>query len=74
MQVVALIDFHDNAKDVDRKAGEEFVVSRQRFDEINAVAPKHGLTAIVGEVVRVETAAGKQTPESRAAKRSRKED
>lgn len=70
MQVVALVDFHDNEKDVDRKAGEEFVVSQKRFDEINSVAGNFGLKAIVGESVRTATAA-KQTPESRA-KRTRK--
>lgn len=70
MQVVALVDFHDNEKNVDRKAGEEFVVSQKRFDEINSVAENFGLKAIVGESVRTVTAA-KQTPESRA-KRTRK--
>ena len=61
MQVIALVDFHDNAKDVDRKRGEQFVVSQERFEEINSVAPNFGLDAIVGAVE-------KQSPESRAAK------
>ena len=68
MRAVVLVDFHDNKSKVDRKAGEEFVVSRERFEEINSIAPKHGLKEIVGEVVRTETAVGKQSPESRAAK------
>lgn len=70
MNVVALVDFHDNEKDVERLKGEEFAVTKERFEAINAVAPRHGLDAIVGEVVRTAEApkASKQTPESRAAK------
>jgi len=70
MYAVALVDFHDNAKDVDRKAGEEFIVSKERFDEINAAAEKFGLKAIVGETVRTATAA-KQTPEGRARRKAK---
>lgn len=62
MNVVALVDFHDNARDVDRKRGEQFVVSRERFDEINAIGAEKIGKPIVGEV------APKQDPESRAAK------
>ena len=70
MNVIALVNFHDNERGVDRKKGEEFVVTRERFEAINSVAPRHGLDAIVGEVVRTAEApkAAKQTPESRAAK------
>ena len=67
MRVIALVDFHDNAKDVERKRGEEFVVSRERFEEINRIGEEK-----IGEpLVRVsehEPAPAKETPESRAAK------
>ena len=62
MRVMTLVDFHDNAKDVDRRRGEEFVVSRERFDEINAVGQERIGRPIVGEVPE------KQAPEERAAK------
>ena len=62
MNVVTLVDFHDNSKDVDRKRGEQFVVTRERFEEINAVGMSAIGKPIVGEV---ET---KATPEQRAAK------
>jgi len=70
MNVVALVDFHDNLKDVDRKRGEEFVVTRERFDEINAVGEASWFNGpIVEEVSRDKAVqSGKQTPESRAAK------
>ena len=74
MNVVALVDFHDNLKGVDRKRGEEFVVSRERFDEINEAGYKSWFAgAFVEEVKREKLVqSGKQTPESRskaAAKR-----
>ena len=62
MRVITLVDFHDNAKDVDRRRGEEFVVSKERFDEINAVGQERIGRPIVGEVP------GRQAPEERAAK------
>lgn len=62
MNVVTLIDFHDNAKDVDRKRGEQFVVSRERFEEINRIGNEKIGRDLVGE------AAAKQAPEDRAAK------
>ena len=70
MNVVALVDFKDNEKNVQRLKGEEFTVTKERFEAINSVAPRHGLDAIVAEVVRTAEApkAAKQTPESRAAK------
>lgn len=62
MNVIVLEDFHDNLKGVDRKRGEQFVVSRERFDEINAVGQECIGRPIVGEVEE------KQAPEERAAK------
>ena len=67
MYVKALVDFHDNLKDVGRKAGEEFVVTKERFDEINAVGYARINGPIVEEIAREETPA-KETPESRAKK------
>lgn len=62
MNVVTLVDFHDNLKDVDRKRGEQFVVSRERFEEINSIGMAAIGSPIVGEI------AEKQAPEARAAK------
>ena len=50
MYVKALVDFHDNLKNVDRKRGEVFIATEERFAEINSVAPRHGLEAIVERV------------------------
>lgn len=50
MKVKALVNFKDNKENVRRKAGEEFIVSKDRFAEINGVAPKYKLKAIVEEV------------------------
>lgn len=73
MNVVTLVDFHDNLKDVDRKRGEQFVVSRERFEEINSIGVEKIGMPLVEEVRREEIAqAGKQTPESRAASASRR--
>lgn len=67
MRVTALVDFHDNAKDVDRKRGEEFVVSSERFAEINRTGvEKHGFEFV--REIPCEPSNGKQTPEERAAK------
>jgi len=66
MNVVTLHDFHDNLRNVDRKVGEEFVVTKERFQEINAVGMARINGPIVEEVVRTETAKAVQTPESRA--------
>ena len=68
MNVVALVDFHDNLRDVDRRRGEEFVVTKERFAEINAVGMERINAPIVEEVVRKETAKAVETPEARAAK------
>ena len=67
MRVTALIDFHDNAKNVERKRGEEFVVSRERFDEINRIGEEKIGGPIVKESAK-EPSPSKQTPEARAAK------
>ena len=50
MVVKALIDFHDNLRDIDRKAGETFIVSKERFEEINAVGMEKVNHPIVEEV------------------------
>ena len=70
MNVKALVDFHDNLRDVDRKAGEEFVVSRERYEEIMRVGQNYGI-ALVEEVVRTVEAKGAETPESRAKSKRR---
>ena len=68
MNVIALIDFHDNLRDVDRKAGEEFVVSRERYEQINSIGMEKIGAPIVKETASKPATVGKQTPESRAAK------
>lgn len=50
MNVKALVDFHDNLKDVNRKAGEVFIVSKERCEEINAVGMEKTGAPIVEEV------------------------
>ena len=67
MYVIALVDFHDNLKGVQRKRGEEFVVTKERFAEINEVGAEKIGGPIVEETRR-EPAPAKQTPESRAKK------
>lgn len=67
MRVKVLANFHDNLKDVDRKCGEEFVVTKDRFAEINAVGMECIGAPIVEEVVE-KAVAVKETPESRASK------
>ena len=64
MKVKVLVDFHDNLKDIDRKAGEDFAVSRERFEEINAVGQKYIGAPIVQEIVDADT----QTSEPMASK------
>lgn len=68
MNVRALVDFHDNQRGVERKAGEEFVVSAERFEEINAVGMEKISAPIVEEVVRTAEAKQAETPETRAKK------
>ncbi len=72
MNVVALVDFHDNLKGVDRKAGEEFVVSRDRYEEINRIGNEKAGIPLVEEVVRTVEAKGVQTPEARKASARRR--
>ena len=73
MRVVTLRDFHDNLKDVDRKRGEVFIVTRERFEQINSIGMEK-----TGANLVAESADGpkptKQTPEKRAsaAKSARK--
>lgn len=50
MKVKALVNFKDNKENIRRKAGDEFIVSKERFAEINEVAPKYKLEAIVEEI------------------------
>jgi len=74
MNVKALVDFHDNLRGVERKAGEEFVVTKDRFAEINAAGEKSWYgKPLVEEVVRTVEAKGVQTPESRAKRRRKAE-
>jgi len=67
MNVIALVDFHDNLKNCDRRRGEEFVVTKERFEQINAVGAEKIGGPIVEEVRR-EPAPAKESPESRAKK------
>ena len=67
MNVKALVNFHDNLRDVDRKSGEEFVVSKDRYEEINRIAAETYGSPFVEEVVRTVEAKGAETPEGRAA-------
>ena len=62
MNVITLVSFHDNAKNIDRKRGEQFIVSKARFEEINAVGMEK-----IGQPL-VEEVPEKQAPEARAAK------
>lgn len=50
MVVRALVNFTDNLKGVERLAGETFIVSKQRFAEINAVGMEKINSPIVEEV------------------------
>ena len=68
MNVKALLNFHDNLRNVDRLKGEEFVVSRDRFDEINRIGMEKIGSPIVEEAVRTVEAKGAETPEERAKK------
>ena len=63
MKVVATTAFHDNLKNVDRKRGEEFVVSRERYEQINEV----GMRKIGRPIVEI-VPAKKTSPETEAAK------
>ncbi len=67
MYVTVLVDFQDLNKNVWRKRGEEFVVTKERFEEINSIGMEK-IGAPIVEEVRREPAPQKQTPESRAKK------
>lgn len=67
MNVKTLIPFFDRDKMVDREVGDEFVVTKARFDAINAVGEERIGKPLVEEVV-TKAVAAKQTPESRAKK------
>ena len=70
MRAITLVDFHDNAKDVDRKRGEEFVASRERFEQINAIGMEKIGRPLVGEVEE-KSAPEARASKARAAKRSK---
>lgn len=70
MRVTVLMNFYDVAKGVDRKVGEEYVVTKERFEQVNAVGMEKVGSPILAESERTDPV-GKQTPESRA-KRARK--
>lgn len=70
MRVTVLMNFHDVAKGVDRKVGEEYVVTKERFEQVNAIGMEKVGSPILAESERTDPV-GKQTPESRA-KRTRK--
>ena len=70
MRVTVLMNFYDVAKGVDRKVGEEYVVTKERFEQVNAVGMEKVGSPILAESERTDPV-GKQTPESRA-KRTRK--
>ena len=70
MRVTVLMNFYDVAKGVDRMVGEEYVVTKERFEQVNAVGMEKVGSPILAESERTDPV-GKQTPESRA-KRTRK--
>lgn len=68
MYVMALVEFDDKLKGVRRKCGEEFVVSKARFEEINSVGMEK-IGAPLVSVVQKEP----HSPEGRkAAKKASK--
>lgn len=42
MKVEALIEFNDYKENVTRRIGEEFVISKERFDEITLTSKNYG--------------------------------
>ncbi|MBR3385095.1 MAG: hypothetical protein IKG69_07845 [Atopobiaceae bacterium] len=70
MRVTVLMNFYDVAKGVDRMVGEEYVVTKERFEQVNAIGMEKVGSPILAESERTDPV-GKQTPESRA-KRTRK--
>lgn len=47
MYAIAQVGFYDLKKDVERKAGEVFLVSQDRFDEINANGERAGMGVVL---------------------------
>ena len=70
MRVIAQVDFHDNDRGIDRRRGEEFVVTQERFDEINKV----GMERIGKPLVAVSAAEPKaeEQAEKKPAKAPRR--
>lgn len=50
MKAVALTPFHDAKKNVNYKAGDEFTVTKARFEEMNLKAAEQGFGTIVAEI------------------------
>ena len=69
MNVIALVDFHDNLKDVDRRRGEQFIVSKERFEEINAVGQERIGGPIIGEVKHAPEERGERAKAKRRTAR-----
>lgn len=67
MRVTVLMNFYDVAKGVDRMVGEEYVVTKERFEQVNAIGMEKVGSPILAESERTDPV-GKQTPESRAKK------
>lgn len=64
MRAVAISEFHDGKENIVYKPGDEFDVSKERFDEMNAIAEAQGFGRIVNEV-RVENLSPKGKEASR---------
>lgn len=67
MNVVVITEFDDVKKGVRRYPGEEFVVSKERFDEINAV----GMRRLNAPLVK-EKEAPKEEPKAEAKPAAKK--
>ena len=50
MKIRVLKDFRDLKEDLDRKVGEEFIVNKERFEELNIKLQKFGKGPWVEEV------------------------
>lgn len=50
MKAVALTPFHDAKEDVFYQAGDEFTVTKARFEEMNEKAAEQGFGTIAAEV------------------------
>lgn len=65
--VVALSPFYDTKEGVNRSAGEEFEVTEERFDEINAAGKAQLGADLVNEIVKEPL-----SPEGKKASRKKK--